>query len=52
MIDKVLLQEERKLLGEIQAQRGMNWRKFGKLVRLNALVRTITQEQDSNNFQL
>ncbi len=52
MIDKVLFQEEQRLMREINAQKGMNLRKFGKILRLNAVMRSIERQQRGDGFRL
>ena len=45
--DREMLNEERRLMNEITAQKGMSWRKFGKIIQLRALMgRT---DPDRNN---
>lgn len=46
-MDRDLIEMERKLLHEVTAQRGMSWRKFGKLLRLNAVVRAMERRDNS-----
>jgi len=36
--ERSMRDEERKLLREVSTQRGMSWNKFGKMIKLNALM--------------
>ena len=38
--DRLMWEEERRLLREVTKDEPMSWRKFGKMIQLNALMRS------------
>ena len=38
--DRLMFEEERRLLREVTKEEPMSWRKFGKMIQLNAMLRS------------
>ena len=46
--DRLLWEEERRLLREVTKEGSMSWRKFGKMLQLNAMLRS--HDRRTNGF--
>jgi len=47
--DRIMWEEERKLLREVTSDEPMSWRKLGKTIQLNAMLRSHSH-RGYNNF--
>ena len=50
MYERTLEHEERRLLREINAQKGMSMRKLGKIIQLRAVMSTLERERNDGTY--